>query len=54
MPRADYLKEHDGLVEGERHAAENFDKAMLALSGGVFALSITFIKELAPEPIETH
>lgn len=54
LPRADYLKEREALIEGERTAAESFDKAMLALSGGVFALSITFIKEIAPKPTETE
>ncbi len=53
MSRAEYLEERDTLIEGERNASESFDKAMLTLSGGVFALSITFVKEIAPQPIGT-
>src|SRR5687768_15761433 len=53
LPRADYLKERETLIEGERNAAENFDKAMLALSGGVFAVSLTFIQDIVPDPVAT-
>jgi hypothetical protein len=48
--RKEYLEERRLLIEAESQSAQSFDKAMLTLSAGALALSITFIKELAPEP----
>ena len=44
-----YLDERKSLVDAEREGARLFDKAILTLSGGAFGLSITFIRNLAPE-----
>ncbi|MBI4823181.1 MAG: hypothetical protein HY805_02990 [Nitrospirae bacterium] len=38
------------LIEAERETAQQFDKAILTLAAGALALSITFIKQIAPDP----
>jgi len=48
--RKEYLEERRLLIEAESQSVQSFDKAMLTLSAGALALSITFIRELAPEP----
>jgi hypothetical protein len=50
LERQTYLDERKLLVDAEREAARSFDKAMLTLSAGAFALSITFVREIAPSP----
>lgn len=46
-----YLDERRLLIEAEQKGAQQFDKAILALAGGALAISITFIKNIAPHPI---
>lgn len=45
-----YLDERRHLIESDRSAAEQFDKALLTLSAGALGLSITFINQIAPNP----
>jgi len=53
LTRDAYLDERRLLIDEEREAARTFDKAMLTLSGGALGLSITFIRQLAPNPHTT-
>ncbi len=39
------------LVEADHQASLNYDKAILTLSGGALALSLTFLDYLVPTPI---
>ena len=39
------------LIQGEADAAASLDKTMITLSSGALVLSITFIHEIAPQPI---
>lgn len=48
--RAEYLDEHKALVEMGHKYAENFDKIALTISGGALALSVGFVKDIAPHP----
>ncbi len=49
-----YLDERRLLIEAEQKGAQQFDKAILTLAGGALAISITFIKNIAPHPnVET-
>jgi hypothetical protein len=43
-----YHAERHLLIDAEREAARSFDKAMITLSAGALALSITFVKNIAP------
>jgi len=47
-----YLDERKMLIYAERETAQQFDKAVLTLAAGALALSITFIKHIAPNPKE--
>ncbi len=44
-----YLDERKLLVDAKREGAQSFDKAILTLAAGAFGLSLTFIKEVAPD-----
>ena len=46
-----YLQERSTLINLEQKNAEQHDKAVLAISMGGLALSITFLKEIAPHPL---
>lgn len=46
-----YLAERMMLIELEKEASKKFDKAILTLSAGAFGLSITFIRQIAPNPL---
>ena len=48
--REEYLEERKILVEAERQAAESFDKSLITLSSGALALTVPFIRFLAPNP----
>ncbi len=53
--RKTYLEERKLLVDAERESSRSFDKSMLTLSSGALALSITFIRQIAPAPrFETY
>ena len=41
-----YFDERKMLADGERAAAEGFDKTLLTLSAGAIALSVTFVEKL--------
>ena len=43
-----YLEERKSLIDAEREQSRLFDKAILALAGGAFGLSVTFIREIVP------
>lgn len=45
-----YFRERTKLIEIETKSAEQYDKAMLTLSAGALALSITFVEKIAPNP----
>jgi hypothetical protein len=49
--RHEYWEDRSSLIAGHREAAQSFDKAMLTLSGGALALSLTFIHDIAPQPV---
>lgn len=40
------------LQDGERKSQEQFDKAVMTLSGGAFGLSFTFINRVVGEPFQ--
>lgn len=46
-----YLNERKLLYEGEASMAKSFDSAILTIASGVLALSLTFIREIAPQRI---
>jgi len=50
MERETYLSERKTLIEIEIGSARSFDKAMLTLSAGALAISLTFIHDIAPSP----
>jgi hypothetical protein len=50
MSQTDY---RDWLVKAHHSACTDFDKAVMTLSGGALALSITFVHEVAPNPTNT-
>jgi hypothetical protein len=43
-----YLEERKLLIDAEREGARTLDKAVLTLSAGALALSITFLEKVAP------
>jgi hypothetical protein len=45
-----YLNYRQGLVNSKFKVAEDFDKALLALSGGALGISMTFIKDIVTRP----
>lgn len=45
-----YLQERSTLIEIEQKSADQHDKAILTISMGGLALSITFLREIAPNP----
>lgn len=49
--RHEYWEDRTSMIAGHRDAAQSFDKAMLTLSGGALALSLTFIHDIAPQPV---
>ena len=53
ISEATYLKERSTLIEIEQKSADQHDKAILTVAAGGFAISITFLKEIAPTPIPT-
>src|SRR5581483_1659905 len=48
--RREFLKLRVRSEEMEQEAAKSFDKAMLTLSAGAFALSVAFLEKIAPSP----
>ncbi len=50
LTKEDYVRHREVLQKAEDTASDEFDKVMIALSGGALAISLTFIKQIAPEP----
>ncbi len=50
MDREQYIAAKRQAQEGLFSAAQQHDKAILTLAAGAFALSLTFLKEIAPSP----
>jgi hypothetical protein len=40
------------LYEGYQHAHRDYDQAILALSGGTLAVSVTFAQNMTPDPVD--
>ncbi len=51
MSNETYAQERTSLVEIEQKSADQHDKAILTISMGGLALSITFLKDIAPHPL---
>ena len=47
-----FMEERKTLFQTAKEASDQYSKAILTLAGGSLALSITFIKEIAPSPSE--
>lgn len=45
-----YVRERTLLIEMEQKSADQHDKAILAVASGGLALSVTFLKDIAPHP----
>jgi len=43
-----YLGERKSLIDAEREESRLFDRAILTLAAGAFGLSLTFIRQIAP------
>lgn len=50
MSQQDYHEERKILIDAEREAARSLDKAMITLSAGALALSITLVRDIASHP----
>lgn len=50
MEREAYLKQREGYIDAEREGARLFDRSIITLAGGAFAISLAFLKDIAPEP----
>ena len=48
-----YLNERHALINARFQVAESLDKALLALSGGALAISMTFLREITGNPTLT-
>jgi len=49
-PSSDLIAYREWLVKADYEASEAYDKAVMTLSGGALAVSITFIHDIAPSP----
>jgi hypothetical protein len=47
----DEAGERKALIELYGKALENFDRAVVVISGGALAVSVTFLEKLAPHPV---
>lgn len=45
------LEERARLINSHKEASDAFDKALMTLSTGSLALSIAFVKDIAPQPV---
>lgn len=48
----DLKKYRDSLMQFDHEASLNFDKTVMSLSGGALGLTITFIKDIVPNPVD--
>lgn len=51
MANEELIKYRDWLVQADHQASLNYDKAVMALSGGALGVSVTFLKDIVPAPI---
>jgi len=51
MSEDTYLQERSTLIEIEQKSADQHDKAILTISMGGLAVSVTFLKDIAPHPL---
>lgn len=51
MSESTYHKERTSLIEIEQKSADQHDRAILTVASGGLALSITFLKDIAPNPL---
>lgn len=51
MDEPTYVRERTLLVEMEQKSADQHDKAILTIASGGLALSVTFLKDIAPHPL---
>lgn len=49
--REEYLQERRLLIDLKTDSERTLDRTILTLSGGALALSITFVNQIAPQPI---
>lgn len=49
-PQAPGDRDRERLVEADRQSMQDFDKAVLTISGGALAVSVAFIKDIAHGP----
>ena len=42
------------ILESKYKTSQLFDKSLLTLAGGVFGLSITFVRQIVPDLSNTH
>lgn len=45
-----YMSERQSLLQTKKETVNQLDKALLTLNAGALAISITFLKEIAPKP----
>ena len=50
LERKAYLNEREFLLNAQIDQTRSLDKAILTLSGGALALSLTFVTDIIPEP----
>ncbi len=48
---AQYMEERKGLIDAARESLRTFDQAVLAFGSAVFAASVAFLKDVAPNPL---
>ncbi len=51
MERQEYLDERRVLLECRNNAVRSLEKTLVTLSAGALALSITFLHDMAPNPV---
>lgn len=51
MADKELQKYRDILVEADHQASLNYDNAVMMLSGGALGISITFLKDIVPNPL---
>jgi len=52
VERKEYLDERNILLEGRSNAVRSLEKTLVTLAAGALALSITFLHDIAPHPVQ--
>jgi hypothetical protein len=47
------MNEREWLLQADHEASRDFDKAVTTLAAGALAVSIAFVHDVAPNPVET-